>query len=154
MRLSLFLLLASPCLAGPVLTLQGTGPDSAISFQVNAPVPLDTVGLTTTFFFNFCNPPANETCDQSDWSAGGGTLRLGSFINGGGFDVRDWEFTSFINNGVYNTVNGSPDTGTVTVTGSTDAVPEQRFGLLTFASVLMLFAWRRTWTATPAAGLR
>lgn len=67
-----FFALAATSAASPVLTFQGTGADSAVSFQFVSSVPLDTPGLLTTFGFNYCNAPSGESCDQVNYSAGSG----------------------------------------------------------------------------------
>lgn len=43
---------------------------------------------------------------------------------GTGVDTRTFEFDSYINNGAYFTLGGSPNSGEVIITGLTDAVPE------------------------------
>jgi len=106
--------------AAPVLTFQGTGSDAGISFQFVSPVPLNTPGLLTTFSFNSCTVPAGETCDQVNFSAGSGVIRFVG-IPSSGLDIRTFEFDNFTNNGTYSTqAAGSPNSGTLTVTGSTD----------------------------------
>ena len=107
--------------AAPTLTFQGTGADAGISFQFDSPVPLNTPGLLTTFSFNSCTVPAGETCDQVNFSAGSGVIRFVG-ITSSGLDIRTFEFDNFTNNGTYSTLaTGSPNSGIVTVTGSTDA---------------------------------
>ncbi|HWC00334.1 MAG TPA: hypothetical protein VG672_26685, partial [Bryobacteraceae bacterium] len=59
-------------------------------------------------------------------------------------DIRTFEFNSFVNNGTYNTLSaGSPNSGTVTVTGSTNAAPEPVSAALTGLGMLALIS-RRT----------
>jgi hypothetical protein len=145
MRLTLFLLLVSPCLASPVLTFSGSGLENLITFQFTSPVPLDTFGLTAYFAVNFdyCTAPSGEVCNQVDYSAGGGNLTWEAIVLAGGTDTRTFEFPQYLDDGVYNTVGGSPGTGTLTITGSTDPVPEPRYGLLLGGLSLIFPAWRR-----------
>ena len=106
--------------AAITLTFQGTGSDADVSFQFVSPVPLNTPGLQTTFSFIYCHPPSGESCDQVNYSAGSGVLRFTAV--GSSVDTRTFEFLSFINNGTYSTVAGSPNSGNLTVTGSTNAL--------------------------------
>jgi hypothetical protein len=127
--------------AAPLLTFQGTGSDSAVSFQFVSAVPLSTSGLLTTFGFNYCNAPATESCDQVNYSAVSGVVRwLGV---GTSTDTRTFEFDSYINNGVYPTLAvGSPNSGTLTITGSTDATTEPSNVGLAALGVFLLLARR------------
>jgi hypothetical protein len=117
--------LVRPVHSSPILSFQGSGADADISFQFTPSVPLDVPGLQTSFSFDFCNTPASESCDQVNYSSPSGVLRFVGIVPAG-LDVRTFEFDSYINNGVYPTLDGSPNSGQLTVTGSTDAaaVPE------------------------------
>jgi PEP-CTERM motif-containing protein len=115
---------ATAATADPILTFQGTGSDADLSFQFVSPATLDTPGLLTTFSFNTCNAQPGESCDQVNFSAVSGVIRFVGIVTSG-LDVRTFEFDSFVNNGTYSTLAvGSPNSGTLEVTGSTDAVPE------------------------------
>jgi hypothetical protein len=143
-RLTLFLLFVSPCLASPVLTFSGSGADNLIAFQLTYTAGLlSDSGLHSWFYgppgqFNYCTIPS-ETCNQVLFSAGGGNLTLEAVSTA----TFAFEFPNYIDNGVYTTVPGSPGTGTLTVTGSTDPVPEPRYGLLLGGISLVFLAWRR-----------
>jgi hypothetical protein len=119
-----FFAFATASKADPILTFQGTGSDADLSFQFVSPMPLDTPGLLTSFSFNTCNVQPGESCDQVNFSAVSGVIRFVGIVSSG-LDVRTFEFDSFVNNGTYSTLEvGSPNSGTLEVTGSTDAVPE------------------------------
>lgn len=109
--------------ASPVLDLQGTGTDADIHISFTPPITLDTPGFSG-FFGNatvFEIPPG-ETFSQWGLSANSGVLRFTDLLDGNPIN-RTFEFVSFVNNGTYTTLSG-PDTGILTVTGSTDAIPE------------------------------
>lgn len=110
--------------ADPVVSFQGTGADSVVSFQFVSPVALDTPGLSTIFTFTSCNAPSGETCDQVNYDAGSGVLRFVADTSSGGTDTRTFQFADYVNNGTYTSVNGSPNAGIVTITLSTDPTPE------------------------------
>ena len=130
--------------ADPIVTFQGAGADADVQFQFSSNVPLDTPGLLTTFNFNYCNGPDGESCDQVNYSAPSGVLRWVGFTDTG-VDIRTFEFASYINNGIYLTTDGSPNEGTLTVTGSVDTVTEpSSLGLELLGMFLMI-------TVIPAA---
>lgn len=139
--------------ADPIVTFQGSGAYSSLSFQFDATVPFDTPGLLGIFSFVSCNPPAGESCGQVDYSAPSGVIRFVGLVNAGGTDIATFDFADYVNNGVYTTIDGSPDSGTVTVTGSTDAVPEPSSVALAGFGLAFLLARRtilRRRTRAPA----
>jgi hypothetical protein len=131
-RVLCLLLFANACFAAPIVTFQGTGLDSAISFRL----------LLSTFSFGYCNAPTNETCEPVKYSAGGGVMRFTAV--GTGIDTRTFALDSFLNNGVYETLSGgaSPNSGTVTDTGSTSSLPEPVSFVLTCLGLVTLVGRR------------
>lgn len=101
-----------------VLTGQGTGADSGVSFQFGSG-PLNTPGLQTSFSFISCNPPSGQSCDQVDYSAPSEVIRFVTTVGATVISLT-FEFNSYVNNGTYSTGAGSPDSGILTVTGSTN----------------------------------
>jgi hypothetical protein len=81
--------------------------------------PLNTPGLQTSFGFISCNPPSGQSCDQVDYSAPSGVIRFVTTVGATVISLT-FEFNSYVNNGTYSTVAGSPDSGILTVTGSTN----------------------------------
>jgi hypothetical protein len=103
-------------------------------------MPLETPVLLTTFSFDDCNVPAGESCGQVNYSAVTGVIRFVGIVPTG-LDLRTFDFDSYIDNGNYATIPGSPNSGTLAITGSVDASPEPSsvalagFGLLLLAGV-------------------
>ena len=109
-RICLLLLLpAAALLSAGVLQAQtnygdfkvvGTGADAGISFEILASVPPLTTGLSTTFSFVNCTVPAGESCNQVNYNASGGQIRLVT-ADASGSKARTWFFPSLLHTGVY-----------------------------------------------------